>query len=134
MLGRDRPLPPEIEEKWRSFRDHNSALSSPFFSPDFIQIVAAAQNAGELAILLDGSEDAAVTSSGMSAISAELLADGGAQRIDDEESFFQAANGWLGNPRLREEAGLAALSCVKKQQGVIELHLQLIQTLIHPAP
>jgi len=67
-------------------------------------------------------------------ISAELLADGGAQRIDDEESFFQAANGWLGNPRLREEAGLAALSCVKKQQGVIERHLQLIQTLIHPAP
>jgi len=63
-------------------------------------------------------------------ISAELLADGGARIVEDEEAFFQAANSWIANPEHRKQAGLAALACVKKQQGVIERHLKLIQTLI----
>jgi 3-deoxy-D-manno-octulosonic-acid transferase len=63
-------------------------------------------------------------------ISAELLADGGALRVEDGEALFQAARTWLADSRLRGEAGHAALACVKKQQGVIDRHLQLIQTLL----
>lgn len=63
-------------------------------------------------------------------ISQELLATGGAIRVGGEESLFQAAATWLADARLRKDAGLAALRCVEKQQGVIERHLQLIQTLL----
>ena len=63
-------------------------------------------------------------------ISQDLLTAGGAQRVGGEESLFQAAGTWLANTRLRKKAGLAALGCVEKQQGVIERHLQLIQTLL----
>lgn len=65
-------------------------------------------------------------------ISAELLSVGGAKSVADEESLYQAVNNWLAAPELRKQAGLAALACVKKQQGVIERHLQLIQALIQP--
>lgn len=63
-------------------------------------------------------------------ISQDLLACGGARRVGGEESFFEAAGAWLVDPGLRKDAGLAALRCVEKQQGVIERHLQLIQTLL----
>ncbi len=63
-------------------------------------------------------------------ISQDLLTAGGAQRVGGEESLLQAASIWLADARLRKEAGLAALGCVEKQQGVIERHLQLIQTLL----
>ncbi|MDO9042971.1 MAG: 3-deoxy-D-manno-octulosonic acid transferase [Desulfocapsaceae bacterium] len=63
-------------------------------------------------------------------ISQDLLTAGGAQRVGGEESLFQAAGTWLADARLRKKAGLAALGCVEKQQGVIERHLQLIQTLL----
>ena len=63
-------------------------------------------------------------------ISQDLLRAGGAKRIGGEESLFEAAGTWLANDRLRKNAGLAALRCVEKQQGVIERHLQLIQTLL----
>ncbi len=63
-------------------------------------------------------------------ISQDLLTAGGAQRVGGEESLFQAVDTWLRDERLRKKAGLAALSCVEKQQGVIERHLQLIQTLL----
>jgi len=65
-------------------------------------------------------------------ISAELLSVGGAKSVADEEALHQAVNNWLAAPELRKQAGLAALACVKKQQGVIERHLQLIQALIQP--
>jgi len=65
-------------------------------------------------------------------ISAELLSVGGAKSVADEEALHQAVSIWLADPELREKAGLAALACVKKQQGVIERHLQLIQALIQP--
>jgi len=58
----------------------------------------------------------------------DLLTAGGALRVGGEESLFQTISTWLADARLRKEAGLAALKCVEKQQGVIERHLQLIQT------
>jgi 3-deoxy-D-manno-octulosonic-acid transferase len=63
-------------------------------------------------------------------ISQDLLTAGGAKRVGGEESLFQAVDIWLADARLRQDAGLAALRCVEKQQGVIERHLQLIQTLL----
>jgi len=63
-------------------------------------------------------------------ISQDLLTAGGAQRVGGEESLFQAASTWLADARLRKKAGQAAFRCVEKQQGVIERHLQLIQTLL----
>jgi 3-deoxy-D-manno-octulosonic-acid transferase len=63
-------------------------------------------------------------------ISQDLLTAGGAQRVGGEESLFQTADTWLADARLRKKAGLAALGCVEKQQGVIERHLQLIHTLL----
>jgi 3-deoxy-D-manno-octulosonic-acid transferase len=63
-------------------------------------------------------------------ISQDLLTAGGAKRVGGEESLFQAISVWLADARLRQDAGLAALRCVEKQQGVIERHLQLIHTLL----
>jgi 3-deoxy-D-manno-octulosonic-acid transferase len=63
-------------------------------------------------------------------VSQDLLTAGGAQRVGGEESLFQAVSTWLADARLRKKAGLAALGCIEKQQGVIERHLQLIQTLL----
>jgi len=63
-------------------------------------------------------------------ISQDLLTAGGAIRVGGEESLFQVADTWLSDVRLRKEAGLAALKCVEKQQGVIERHLQLIQAIL----
>jgi 3-deoxy-D-manno-octulosonic-acid transferase len=63
-------------------------------------------------------------------ISQDLLTAGGAKRVGGEESLFQAVSIWLADARLRQDAGLAALRCVEKQQGVIERHLQLIHTLL----
>ncbi|MCX5869956.1 MAG: hypothetical protein NTY00_04820 [Deltaproteobacteria bacterium] len=63
-------------------------------------------------------------------ISQDLLTAGGAKRVGGEESLFQAAGIWLADARLRQDAGLAALRCIEKQQGVIERHLQLIHTLL----
>jgi 3-deoxy-D-manno-octulosonic-acid transferase len=63
-------------------------------------------------------------------ISEELLAAGGAIQAADGDALFQAANNWLTTPELCKKAGLAALLCVQKQQGVIERHLQLIKTLL----
>lgn len=65
-----------------------------------------------------------------SEISQELLACGGAKTAAGEEPLFQAADTWLGSPQNRKKAGQAALECVRKQQGVIARHLQLIQTLL----
>lgn len=62
-------------------------------------------------------------------VSQDLLTAGGALRVGGEESLFQTTSTWLADSRLRKEAGLAALRCVEKQQGVIERHLQLIQTI-----
>ncbi len=62
-------------------------------------------------------------------VSQDLLSAGGAQRIGGEESLFQAAATWLADDSLRKAAGLAALGYVEKQQGVVERHLQLIQTI-----
>ena len=62
-------------------------------------------------------------------VSQDLLTAGGAKRVGGEESLVQAVTVWLGEERLRKEAGLAALGCVEKQQGVIERHLQLIQAI-----
>ena len=59
----------------------------------------------------------------------DLLTAGGAKRVGGEESLFQAVTVWLADERLRKKAGLAALGCVEKQQGVIERHLQLIQAI-----
>lgn len=63
-------------------------------------------------------------------ISEELLAAGGAIQAEDEDALFQAASNWLATPELRKKAGLAALHCVRKQQGVIDRHLQLITILL----
>ena len=63
-------------------------------------------------------------------ISQDLLTAGGARRVGGEESLFEAVSTWLADPRLRKKAGLAALGCVEKQQGVIDRHLQLIQTML----
>lgn len=63
-------------------------------------------------------------------ISQDLLTAGGAKMVGGEESLFQAVSIWLADARLRQDAGLAALRCVEKQQGVIERHLQLIHTLL----
>ncbi|MBW6520693.1 MAG: hypothetical protein K0A99_06725 [Desulfoarculaceae bacterium] len=62
-------------------------------------------------------------------VSQDLLTAGGAKRVGGEESLFQAASAWLADDRLRKAAGLSALGCVEKQQGVVERHLQLIQTI-----
>jgi len=59
----------------------------------------------------------------------DLLTAGGAKRVGGEESLFQAVTAWFVDERLRKAAGLAALGCVEKQQGVIERHLQLIQAI-----
>ncbi len=63
-------------------------------------------------------------------ISQELLTAGGAKRVGGEESLAQTAGDWLANDKSRKDAGLAALRCVEKQQGVVERHLHLIQTLL----
>jgi 3-deoxy-D-manno-octulosonic-acid transferase len=63
-------------------------------------------------------------------ISQELLTAGGAKRVGGEESLFQTVSDWLANDKSRKDAGLAALRCVEKQQGVVERHLHLIQTLL----
>lgn len=63
-------------------------------------------------------------------ISQELLSAKGAIRVGGEDSLFEVAGNWLADTRLRKEAGLAALRCVEKQQGVIDRHLALITTLL----
>jgi 3-deoxy-D-manno-octulosonic-acid transferase len=63
-------------------------------------------------------------------ISQELLTAGGAQRVGGEASLVQTAGDWLADDKSRKDAGLAALRCVERQQGVVERHLRLIQTLL----
>jgi 3-deoxy-D-manno-octulosonic-acid transferase len=63
-------------------------------------------------------------------ISQKLLSAGGAIRVGGKDSLFAATDSWFADDRLRKNAGLAALRCVEKQQGVIERHLQLIQTIL----
>lgn len=63
-------------------------------------------------------------------ISQELLTAGGAKRVGGEASLVQTAGDWLADDKSRKDAGLAALRCVERQQGVVERHLRLIQTLL----
>lgn len=67
-------------------------------------------------------------------ISAQLLAAGGAVQTADQEALFQAVSTWLQHPQRRAEAGIAAFNCVKRGQGVLERHLDLIATLLESHP
>jgi 3-deoxy-D-manno-octulosonic-acid transferase len=59
-------------------------------------------------------------------IAEELIAAGGAIRIHDADSFCEALEHLLSDPSFRIAMGTAAAVYIKKRQGVISRHLELI--------
>ena len=65
-----------------------------------------------------------------SEIAADLLACGGAVRIEDETSMVAVLKGWLADPQAAAQAGNNGAQLVKAQSGVTGKHLSLIRLML----
>ena len=63
-------------------------------------------------------------------IAAALLSAGGATEISAENDLVELLGRLLSSPELRAAQGLAARSCIEKQRGVIERHLERIDQVL----
>ena len=63
-------------------------------------------------------------------IAISLIKEGGGEQVNDAETLKRALELLLSSEELRRKRGSAAKKCVLKQRGVIERHLEIMQTLL----
>jgi len=63
-------------------------------------------------------------------ISSDLLAAGAARQVRDGDELFAGLRDWLEDPRAAEQAGAQAAMVVRRQQGVTQRHLSMINQLL----
>ncbi len=64
-------------------------------------------------------------------IARDLLAAGGAVRVDGEKTLILALEKWLGDDKKRQEAGQCAVRLVEEQRGVTARHVDLVRQVIN---
>jgi len=63
-------------------------------------------------------------------IAASLIKEGGGEQVNNSETLKCALEPLLSSKELRRKRGAEAKNCVFKQRGVIEKHLEMLQTLL----
>ncbi|MCK4838662.1 MAG: 3-deoxy-D-manno-octulosonic acid transferase [Desulfobulbaceae bacterium] len=64
-------------------------------------------------------------------IAGDLLAVGGAVRVDGEKAMILTLEKWLGDDKIRQAAGQCAASLVEEQRGVTARHVDLLRQVIN---